>query len=347
MTAPAISAWAAAGVGEITPGDDLCGLLHAAWHRAGTSVEDGDVVVVTSKVVSKAEGRVLTAPSHAGPPDRDAAVAAETDREVARRGDTRIVRTRHGFVMAAAGVDASNVAVGSLVLLPLDPDASAARLRADFAAAHGVRVAVVVSDTSGRAWRNGQTDIALGAAGLRVLDDHGGRHDRYGNPLLVTAPAVGDEVAGLAELATGKLSDSPAALVRGLDRFVLPADQADPGAHALIRAEESDMFGLGAREAALAALGATDSDAARRGYGAPATAAELRSALGRALVRLGVSEMATGEFPDGDGVWLRLEPAPTEFDAGRAATTFQVVAHAHGWRVSEITRDQVLASPRL
>ncbi len=268
----------ATGVGEVSPGDDLAALLADAWRGAGVVPRDGDVVAVTSKVVSKAEGRVVDASG--GDEPREDAITAETDRVVAVRGRTRIVRTRHGFVMAAAGVDASNVAAGSLVLLPLDPDASARRLREALGARWGVNVAVVVTDTAGRAWRAGQTDVALGAAGLVVLDDHGGRVDPYGNPLVVTAPAVADEVAGAAEVATGKLSRSPAALVRGLAGFVLEPGDHGPGAAALVRPEDEDLFGLGAREAVLVAL---SSGGPARGFGAPATPDELASALRRVL----------------------------------------------------------------
>ena len=272
----------ATGIGEVRPGDDLAGLLAGAWRGAGLVPQDGDVVAVTSKVVSKAEGRLVRAAEGEDP--REAAVREGTDRVVAVRGRTRIVRTHHGFVMAAAGVDASNVETGTLVLLPADPDASARALREALAERWGVNVAVVVTDTAGRAWRAGQTDVALGAAGLVVLDDHGGRTDSYGNPLVVTAPAVADEVASAAELATGKLSHSPAALVRGLGGFVLPRGDHGPGAAALVRAEDEDLFGLGAREAVLTALTALEAGRLPvRGFGAPASPDELAAALIRVL----------------------------------------------------------------
>ncbi len=314
----------ATGVGEVRPGDDLAALLTDAWRGAGVVPQHGDVVAVTSKVVSKAEGRLVAAPRESAGPagalgddPRARAVAAETDRVVATRGRTRIVRTHHGFVMAAAGVDASNVEPGTLVLLPLDPDASARALREALSRHWGANVAVVVTDTAGRAWRAGQTDVALGAAGLRVLDDHGGRIDAYGNALVVTAPAVADEAAGAAELATGKLSRAPAALVRGLAAFVLPPEDHGPGAVALVRPEDEDLFGLGAREAVLTALEPDRRDA--RGFGAPAGADELVAALQRVLGH------AADLAPDGEAWTLQV---PEGSDAVVAA-----VLLACGWTV--------------
>ena len=232
------------GVPEIGADDDLAALVAAAVPE----LADGDVVVIASKVVSKAEGRVVDGA------DRLAAIAAETVREVARRGDTVIAQTRHGFVMAAAGVDASNVEPGRLVLLPLDPDASARRLRAGLLAVTGARVGVVVTDTFGRPWRHGQTDLAVGAAGLVVLDDLAGRTDRYGNPLVVTAAAVADELAGAADLVKDKLAARPLAVVRGVGHLVTADD--GPGVAALIRLGPLDMFRLGNREAVAEAFAA-------------------------------------------------------------------------------------------
>ena len=181
---------------------------------------------------------------------------------VARRGPTTIVRTRHGLTLAAAGIDASNVARGSVVLLPEDPDASARRIRADIADRTGRNVGVIVTDTAGRAWREGQTDIAIGAAGLRVSEEYAGRLDAHGNELAVTAPAVADEIAGLAELAQGKLGGRPFAVVRGRADLVLPPGEDGPGAAALVRAEGGDLFGYGAREAVLRATRGEAEDAA-------------------------------------------------------------------------------------
>jgi len=223
------------GLPEITAGADLAALIAAAV----PGLADGDILVVTSKVVSKAEGRVIAA-------DRDDAIAAETIRVVARRGPTTIAQTRHGLVLAAAGVDRSNTAPGTVVLLPLDPDASARRLRADLARLTGARLGVLVTDTMGRPWRTGQTDAAIGAAGLAPLRDHRGQADAFGNLLEVTVAAVADEIAAAAELVKGKTDQVPAAVVRGLGELVTGAD--GPGAAALVRPAAEDMFRLGAAD---------------------------------------------------------------------------------------------------
>lgn len=222
------------GLPEVREGDDLAELIHAAGGLA-----DGDVVVVTSKIVSKAEGRSLVAA------DREKAIDAETVRVVARRGATRIVETRQGLVMAAAGVDASNTESGTVLLLPEDSDASARRIRAGLAA-RGVRVAVLVSDTLGRPWRLGLTDAAIGAAGLDPLDDFRGRTDAYGNLLEATITSVGDELASAAELVKGKLDGVPVAVVRGLGHLV--TDDDGPGARAMVRPSAEDMFRLGSAD---------------------------------------------------------------------------------------------------
>ena len=297
-----VRAHAPDGVPEVDAGDDLVTLLLAVADLA-----DGDVVAVTSKVVSKAEGRV-----RAG--TREESLAGETDRIVARRGPTSIVRTRHGLTLAAAGIDASNVDAGRVVLLPEDPDVSARALRQAIHERTGRNVAVVVTDTAGRAWREGQTDIAIGAAGLRVLESYAGRVDAHGNSLAVTAPAVADEVAGVAELAQGKLGARPFAVVRGRPDLVLPPGDDGPGAAALIRPDGADMFGYGSREAVLAALRADPADAAP--FGQPVSADELVAVLG------GLPG-AGRPYPDGETV--RCAPDPGARGAVVAA------AFAYGW----------------
>jgi len=230
-----------AGIPEITQGADLAGLIaDATTAPGGPGLQDGDILVVTSKVVSKAEGRVAAM-------TREDAVAAETVRVVARRGTMTIAQTRHGFVMAAAGVDESNAAPGTVVLLPEDPDESARRLRKALRVARpGVSVGVVVTDTFGRPWRAGQTDTAIGAAGVLPLRDHRGEADAWGNTLDVTVAAVADEIAAAGDLVKGKARQVPVALVRGLSALVTDAD--GPGARELVRPSSEDMFRLGAAD---------------------------------------------------------------------------------------------------
>jgi coenzyme F420-0:L-glutamate ligase / coenzyme F420-1:gamma-L-glutamate ligase len=309
--APSLTVLAPDGAPEVAAGDDL-----AAMVAALVDLEDGDVVAVTSKVVAKAEGRV-----RAG--NREEALAGETVRVVARRGPTAIVRTHHGLTLAAAGVDASNVASGHVVLLPADPDASARMIRRRLNELTGRTVGVLVTDTAGRPWREGQTDIAIGAAGLRVLESYDGRTDPHGNPLTVTAPAVADELAGAAELAQGKLGRRPFAVLRGRADLVLPVDDDGPGATALLRAEDADMFGYGAREAVVRAL--AGHPAAQAGFGAHAPADELVEALAE----------LTGTRPLVD----RGDVVVVAPDA-RVAWLVGVAAYAHGWGVVAATDDE-------
>jgi coenzyme F420-0:L-glutamate ligase/coenzyme F420-1:gamma-L-glutamate ligase len=230
------------GLPEVAAGDDLAALI-----ADGTDLRDGDVVSVTSKIVSKAEGRLIHG-------TRQEAVDAELVRVVAQRGETRIVQTRHGLVMAAAGTDTSNTAPGTVLLLPVDPDVSARELRTALKERYDVNVGIVVTDTLGRPWRNGQTDLAIGAAGVRVVQDLRGTTDSHGNVLAVTEPALADEIASASELVKGKADGVPVAVLRGLDDAVLPVGEHGPGARALVRDAEADMFSLGTREAARAAV---------------------------------------------------------------------------------------------
>ncbi len=237
-----IAAEAIAGLPEVRPGDDLAAPL--APH-----VGPGDVLVVAHKVVSKAEGALVAlddvrpgAEARAlaerfGKDPRAVQVVLDESAEVLRaeRG-VLVCRTRHGFVCANAGVDASNAPAGHLVLLPRDPDASARRLRA----ALGGACAVVVSDSFGRAWRHGQAEVAIGVAGLAPLDDWRGRADAHGRPLRATWIAVADEAAAAADLARAKDSGEPAVVVRGLERFVTRED--GPGAAAMVRSAAEDLF---------------------------------------------------------------------------------------------------------
>ncbi|WP_127480778.1 coenzyme F420-0:L-glutamate ligase [Nocardioides pantholopis] len=309
-----VEAFAPDGIPEVRRGDDLVALFLPLVDLA-----DGDVVVVTSKVVSKAEGRVR-------PGDRDQALAGETARVVARRGPTTIVRTHHGLTMAAAGIDASNVEAGSVVLLPEDPDASARALRARIAERAGCNVGVVVTDTAGRAWREGQTDIAVGAAGLLVAEEYAGRVDAHGNPLAVTAPAVADEIAGLAELVSGKLGGRPVVVVRGRRDLVLAPGEDGPGARALIRPEGGDMFGYGAREAVVRALRGDPAEALP--FGAPAPAEDLAAAVTDVL----------GSRARRDGEGLLVSGAPPR-------AVLAALAFAHGWEIQPDSGSAVRLRP--
>lgn len=226
------------GLPDFRPGDDLVGTIAAAapWIVAG------DVLVVTSKAVSKVEGRLITSPTEpvAREQFRRDLVDAHTVRLVAQVGRTKIVQNALGIVGAAAGIDASNVRLDEIALLPSDPDASAAAIVAGFAG-RGLRIGVIITDTQGRAWRNGVTDVAIGAAGVRVLQDHRGGVDAFGNELVVTQVGLGDEIAAAGDLVKGKLAGVPVAVVRGLDA---PGDGPET-ARELLRPYDEDLFRLG------------------------------------------------------------------------------------------------------
>ena len=256
------------GLPEIKAGDDLAAHIADAA-LAGPGIADGDILVITSKVVSKAEDRVIRG-------DREAAIDAETVRVVARRGPTTISQTRHGLVLAAAGVDESNTEPGTVVLLPVDPDGSARRLRKAVSERSGARIGLLITDTMGRPWRAGQTDTAIGAAKRSArVRDHRGQQDTFGNLLEVTVAAVADEIAAAADLVKQKTAQIPVAIVRGLGDLVTDAD--GPGAAALIRPAEEDMFRLGSTDVLTARRTVRDFTAA------PVPAAAVRRAIAAAI----------------------------------------------------------------
>ena len=225
------------GIGEVRPHDRLGPMITHAAATQGTPLMDGDCLVVTQKIVSKAEDRLVPL-DHSDFAARAEIIESESVRVIRRRGDLVISETRHGFICANAGIDLSNVDSGFAALLPLDSDRSAHRIRGSVRAEAGVDVGVVVSDTFGRPWRHGLTDVAIGVAGIAaVIDLRGGTDDR-GQPLRVTEVALADEIAAAAELVMGKASAIPVAIVRGLERSWF----RDGSVRELIRPAQDDLF---------------------------------------------------------------------------------------------------------
>ncbi|HET7398331.1 MAG TPA: coenzyme F420-0:L-glutamate ligase [Intrasporangium sp.] len=272
------------GIPEVTDGDDLADLIEGGLSASGLRLEPGDVVVVSSKIASKALGLVVD------DLDKDRVVAAETDYVVAERSlpgrVTRVVRAKAGPVMAAAGVDGSNTgARGGWLVLPRDPDGVCRELHDALRARHGVELGVILSDTAGRPWRVGQVDFALGAWGLHVLEDLRGGVDADGRALEVTTRAVADEIAAAADLVKGKASHVPVAVVRGLGELVVERPDASlPGGRDLVRAGAEDWFGHGQVEAVRAALGIEPGTALSQRVGIPPAVPDARrAAVGRAV----------------------------------------------------------------
>ncbi len=249
MDAPELRVIGVGGLPDVSAGDDVAALVREAADIRGTPLADGDVLIVTQKIVSKAEGRVIAlAEVEPGPEARRLAQETEKDprlvelilresrRIVRQAGPVLITETRHGFVCANAGIDASNVGEGFVSLLPEDPDRSAAGIRAALRES-GVEVAVIISDTFGRPWREGHTNVAVGIAGMEAFVDYVGRVDPYGNELRVSTLAVADELAGAAELVMGKLSRVPVAIVRGYEY-----PKGCGTARDMVRPPERDLF---------------------------------------------------------------------------------------------------------
>ncbi len=225
------------GVGEVREGDDLITLLLGAIDAADMDLEHHDLIVVTSKVVSKSEGRVVE--FDGTEEHKHALIERESKRVLRRRGPLRITETHHGFVNANAGIDLSNTDAGTAVLLPKDPDRSARRLRAELRRRRGLDVAVIVTDTFGRVWRRGVTDVALGSSGIRPILDLRGTADVHGRILEVTEVALGDEIAGAANLVLGKAAGTPFALIRGLDESYFGDGSIGDD---IVRAANDDLF---------------------------------------------------------------------------------------------------------
>ncbi len=319
-----------AGMPEVGSGTDLAALLAAALAEAG-GLREGDVLVVSSKLVSKALG--LRAPEGQ---DRESLVLRHSRRVVAERstpagGTTRIVEAVAGPVMAAAGLDASNTGPeGGVLVLPEDPDALARALHEALVVGHGApaRVAVVLSDTSGRPWRQGQTDLALGSHGLHVLDDLRGGTDADGRALAVTARAVADEVAAAADLVKGKIGGVGAAVVRGLEGHL--DDGSGPGARSLVRTGPGDWFALGSAEAVRSALGAPPGTPAAQEVGVPSVRPEDDDVRAGRAVRLALLRQATGVTVSGSPREGYAVLAGDPVLAGRVAARLEVALAGEG-----------------
>ena len=321
-----VVAVAVPGIGEVRAGDDLAATVVTACTAHGVAVGDDDVLVVASKVVAKAEGRSVPAPDAAA---RQRAIETQSVRVVAERTLpdgrlTQVVQSRSGPVMAAAGVDASDVDDGTVLLLPADPDASARALRARVRALTGARPAVVVTDTGGRPWREGVADFALGAAGLATLQDLRGTLDSNGRRLDVTVRGIADEIASMADLVKGKAARTPVAVVRGMGEHVL--DEDGPGAAPLVRVGPGDWFAHGHAEAVAAALGV------EAGTGAvpplpidPRRSVEERLARAVAVARAG---RGTDAVLAVDGTCATVSGEP--YDVGAAAERLRAAGWAEG-----------------
>jgi len=349
------------GMPEVTAAHDLARLLRDALERAGVVLRDGDVLVVSSKVVSKALGlRSSTTDEYPAPDDaggRDEIVLEQSTRVVAERatpsGTTRIVTSRSGPVLAAAGVDASNTGPhGGSLILPSDPDLAARTLYADLLTAYAPvplpRIGVLLSDTAGRPWREGQVDFALGACGVEVLEDLRGRSDADGRMLSVTARAVADEIAAAADLVKGKRAAIPAVVVRGLAHAV--TTPAAVGARALLRPASSDWFTLGTAESVRAALGAPPGSERAAAVGITSTGEEDLATRLRRCVDLALLEIDPPVDYAAVAVGDRVLEVSLEdpYRCGRAVARLEVALHSenlHDWRVERVTASAGVRAP--
>lgn len=322
-----VAVLAVGGIPEVREGDDLGALIAAGLASSTITLQPGDVVVVSSKVASKAWGLV------SDDPDKDAVVASQTVSVVAERSApgrfTRVVRCMAGPVMAAAGVDGSNTGTrGGWLLLPHDPDAVCEALHDALVARYGVPLGVLLSDTAGRPWRLGQSDFALGAHGVRVFDDLRGAHDADGRELTVTTRAVADELAAAADLVKGKTGGVPVAVVRGVASLVLENDGGSRlRGRDLVRTGPGDWFGHGRVEAVRAALGVEPGSDASLAVGVPPAQPDPTcfEAVGRAA-RLALQGLGTGTADVGpDSVTVG---ADTPFELGQVAARLQVALWA-------------------
>jgi coenzyme F420-0:L-glutamate ligase/coenzyme F420-1:gamma-L-glutamate ligase len=339
------------GFPEVRAGDDLAHLILTALQDNGIQLVDGDILVLSSKVVSKSMG--LRAPSG----EQAGVVLSQTVRIVAERmtpsGVTRIVESTAGPVMTAAGVDASNTAdEATLLLLPDDPDGVAAQILAavqtGWAHLTGTlpSAGVILSDTAGRPWRNGQTDFALGAAGIRVVDDLRGSTDTQGRILSVTERCVADEIAAAADLVKGKASGIPAAHLRGLGQYVRTGEsdrESTSGARDLVRTGPQDWFGYGMVEAVRAALGVEPGSATATEVGIPSIFSEDRAVRASRAMRVALlpCPAASAEI-DGDTIALR---APDDFTLGVVATRAEVALRGEGLATTLTHSPPMMARP--